>query len=379
MKIIPALFGLLIGSLALVPLASNAQEGVSVGKIVIGQSAALSGPAQALGNEMRAGALAYFKEVNAKGGVNGRQIELKSYDDGYEPDRTVANTKKLLQEDQVLALFGYVGTPTSNAILPEIEKEKVPFIGAFTGADSLRNPFNRYIFNIRASYYDETEKIVGHLTSLHINKIAVFYQNDAFGKAGLTGVQRALEKRGMKPVALATVERNSTNVAAAVKTISGAQPDYVIMISAYGSCAAFVRTMKAAGSSSQYYAVSFVGSRSLAEALGPDSFGIGVSQVVPSPWAAKFAIVREYQAAMEKAGSSTLSFTSLEGYVAAKVLVEGLKRAGRDVNREKLVAALESIHKLDYDGFEVSFSSKEHSASEYVELTLISRDGRIIQ
>ena len=195
--------------------AVQAEPGVTPTSILIGQSAAFTGPASELGNEMRAGALAYFQMVNAAGGINGRKIEMRSLDDGYEPDRAAANTKKLI-EGGVFLLFGYVGTPTSNAAKPIFTAAKVPFVGAFTGAESLRNPLNRYIFNIRASYFDETDKIVGQMTGQTLDRIAVFYQNDDYGKAGLAGVERAMQKRNIKIVATGTVERNTTDVAAAV-------------------------------------------------------------------------------------------------------------------------------------------------------------------
>src|SRR5258706_8114334 len=217
------LVGILATALA---LAAAADPGVTATTILIGQSAAFTGPAQELGLEMRAGAAAYFQTVNAAGGVNGRKIEMRSVDDGYESDRAAANTKKLI-DDGVFLLFGYVGTPTSNASKPIFTAAKVPFVGPFTGAESLRNPLNRYIFNIRASYYDETDKLVGQLVGQTLDRIAVFYQNDDYGKAGLTGVERAMQKRKINNLAAGTVERNTVDVAAAVKTIYKLQPQGV--------------------------------------------------------------------------------------------------------------------------------------------------------
>jgi branched-chain amino acid transport system substrate-binding protein len=312
---------------------TTSAQGVSADTILIGQSAALSGPAEELGKEMSAGALAYFDFVNKSGGVNGRKIKLISLDDGYEPEKAVANTRKLITEDRVLALFGYVGTPTSNAALPIFTEAKVPFIGAFTGAQSLREPFNRYVFNVRASYFDETEQIVGHLVQQGIKNIAVFYQNDAYGKAGLAGVERAMKKRMLEIVATATVERNTTDVSAAVAKLAKSNTGAVIMISAYKSCGAFIKAMKAAGGLQQYWNVSFVGSRALSGELGDEGRGVQISQVVPFPWSEVNPIVREYQ---KHIGDPTkYSFTSLEGYIAAKVLVEGLK-IGRASCRERV-------------------------------------------
>ena len=356
----------------------SADPGVENATLLVGQSAALTGPAAELGVEMRLGAQLHFAEVNQKGGVNGRQIRLVSVDDGYEPDRAAANTRKLINEDRVFALFGYVGTPTSNAALPIFTESKVPFVGAFTGAESLRSPFNRYIFNVRASYYDETEKIVEQLTSLGVKSIAVFYQDDAYGKAGLTGVERALARRNMQVAGLATVERNTVAVEAAVKALAPKQPDAIIMISAYKSIAAFVRLAKKAGYTGQFYNVSFVGSRALANELGAEGHGVAISQVVPFPFSADTPVTREYQRAM-KAASGALSFTSFEGYLAAKVFVEGLRRSGRDLTREKFITAMESMTDADMGGFVVRFSPKNHNGSSYVDLTLIGRSGNFIK
>ena len=354
--------------------AAAADPGISPTTIVIGQSAAFSGPASELGNEMRAGALAYFQQLNAAGGVNGRKIELRSLDDGYESDRAAANTKKLI-DDGVFLLFGYVGTPTSNASKPIFTAARVPFVGPFTGAESLRNPLNRYIFNVRASYYDETEKIVGQLVGQTLTKIAVFYQNDDYGKAGLAGVERAMQRRNLKIVATGTVERNTTDVAAAVAAIGKADPQGVIMISAYKSCAAFIKAMRAAGQNPQFMNVSFVGSKALAHETGPEGRGVGISQVVPFPWNLSARVVKDYQQALAAStGKQNYSFTSLEGYIAAKVLVEGLRRTGNDPTRERFVAAMEQIRDFDVGGYVVTFSPVDHNGSKFVELTVIGKD-----
>jgi ABC-type branched-subunit amino acid transport system substrate-binding protein len=369
-----------LASLLLLQNAAHAAEtGVTDTAILIGQSAAFSGPAQELGLEMRQGAKLVFDSVNAQGGIHGRKIQLVTHDDGYEPERAAANTRTLIYEDRVFALFGYVGTPTSQASLPIFTEAKVPFIGAFTGAQLLREPFNRYIFNARASYFDETEKIVEQLVSLGSKTVAVFYQNDAYGKAGLAGVERALVKRNMKMAATATVERNTADVTAAVKGINPTQPDAVVMVSAYKSVAAFVKEMKKAGSTTQFHNVSFVGSRPLAKELGPDGPGVAVSQVVPFPWGASVPVVKDYQRLMNASGAKELSFTSLEGFIAAKILAEGLKRAGKDLTREKLISSLEGMSNVDLGGFQIAFSPKNHNASSYVDLTMIGKSGQFVR
>ncbi|HKE42078.1 MAG TPA: ABC transporter substrate-binding protein [Casimicrobiaceae bacterium] len=368
-----------LGLVAWAIAASAADPGVTSTSILIGESAAFSGPASELGTEMRAGAMAYFNAINKAGGVNGRKIELKSLDDGYEPDRAAANTKKLI-DDGVFLLFGYVGTPTSNASKPIFTAAKVPFVGPFTGAESLRTPLNRYILNIRASYFDETDKIVGQMTGQTLDKIAVFYQNDDYGKAGLAGVQRAMEKRNLKIVATGTVERNTTDVAAAVASISKAEPQAVVMISAYKSCAAFIKAMRAAGYNPQFMNVSFVGSRALAHETGPAGRGVGITQVVPFPWNLSTPIVKEYQQLLEAStGKQEYSFTSLEGFIAAKVLVEGLRRTGNDLTREKFIAAMETMRDVDFGGFYVTFTPTNHNGSKFVELTVIGKDEKFLR
>ncbi len=357
--------------------AALAQDGITPTSILIGQSAAFTGPAAQLGIQYRDGAKLWLDYINGQGGVNGRRIELKSRDDKYESKLAADNTKKLIEEDRVFLLFAYVGTPTSQASLPIFTAAKVPFVAPFTGAELLRAPFNRYIFNVRASYYDETEKIVDYLARTGVKKFAVFYQNDAYGQAGLEGVKRALARRNMQPMALATVERNTTNVAEAVKTINGAEPEATVMISAYTSIAEFVKQMKKAGSISQFFNVSFVGSKALAEALGNEGRGVMISQVVPFPWSPMVPIVKEYLE-FAKRGNVDVNYSSLEGFIAAKVLVEGLRRAGKEPTRDKFIAAMESLSNLEIGGYQVRFSPDNHNGSQYVDLSMIGREGKFI-
>jgi branched-chain amino acid transport system substrate-binding protein len=344
-------------------------------RIVLGQSAAFSGPAAQLGIQFHAGAKLYFDLLNAQGGVGRRSIEIRQLDDGYEPERCAANTKKLIDDD-VFALFGYIGTPTSVVALPLANRARMPFFAPFTGAMALREPLSRTAFHMRASYNDETALIVKQLTNLGLKKIAVFYQNDAYGKAGLDGVTLALAAQNLKPVALATVERNSVDVAAAVKTITAAAPDAVVQISAYKSCAAFIRAARKAGYGGTYYNVSFVGTQALADELGKDGAGVVVSQVVPSPYNAARPITREFAEAVKKAGNVQANFSSMEGYLAAKVFAEGLRRGGK-ATRDGLISGLESINDQSFGGFTVSFSPTNHVASKFVELSMLTGDGRV--
>ncbi len=346
--------------------------------LVLGQSAPFSGAAAQLGIQFHQGAKLFLDQHNASSGQ--RPVTIRFLDDGYEPERCAANTRQFIDE-QVFALFGYIGTPTSLAALPLAVKEKVPFFAPFTGAMSLRDPLQRTVFHLRASYNDETALIVKQLTHLGLRKIAVFHQNDAYGKAGLDGVTLALSQQQLQPVATGTVERNSEDVAAAVKAIVAARPDAVVQISAYKSCAAFIRAARKAGYGGTFYNVSFVGTQALADALGKDGAGVVVSQVMPSPYSAAGALARELQEAVRKAGNgASANYSSMEGYLAAKVLVEGLRRApggARAATRESLIAGLESIERHSFGGFEVAFSPRNHVASKFVELSMLTGDGRV--
>lgn len=353
-------------------------QGVTDTQVVLGQSVALSGPAAQLGLDMQQGANLYFESINAKGGVNGRKVVLKTLDDGYDPPKAAANTRSLINDEKVFALFGYVGTPTSAASMPIFTEAKVPFVGAFTGAESLRSPLNRYIFNVRASYYDETEAIIQHLTAMSVDKIAIFYQNDAYGQAGLAGVERALARRNLKLAGKGTVERNTVEVKAAVASLLKADAQAIVMISAYKSCAAFIKDMRKAGAHPTFWNVSFVGSKALAKELDKEARGVQISQVVPFPWDSSIPVVKEYRKLMGDAKGEP-GFGSLEGYIAAKVMVEGLRRAGRKLDREGFIKAMETMDPFDAGGFRVGFSPASHNGSKFVDLTIISRDQKFVR
>ncbi|WP_093354213.1 MULTISPECIES: ABC transporter substrate-binding protein [unclassified Variovorax] len=345
------------------------------GPIVLGQSAPFTGPAAQLGIQFHQGAKVFLDAYNAQSGR--RAVQIKTLDDGYEPERCAANTQKLIDED-VFALFGYIGTPTSLAALPLAVKDKVPFVAPFTGAMALREPFHKNVFHLRASYNDETALMVRQLTHLGLKKIAVFHQNDAYGKAGLDGVTLALAEQQLKPIAQATVERNSAEVAPAVKTLLAARPDAVVQVGAYKACAAFIREARKAGFGGTFFNLSFVGTQALSDELGKEAAGVLVTQVVPSPYSQANAIAREFTEAVRKAGNgASANFSSLEGYLAAKVLVEGLRKAPGKLSREGLITGLESIDRLQLGGFEVSFSAKNHVGSKFVELSMLTGDGKV--
>lgn len=365
-------------TLVLASSLSQAENGVTDKEILIGQFAPISGPAAQLGQRMQQGMQAYFHAINAQGGINGRAIKLLTRDDGYEPDKAVAAVKALIQEDKVFALAGAVGTPTGLAALPILTEAQVPLVGLYTGAQALREPFNRQVFHVRASYFDETERIVQHLTTLGVKKIAVFYQNDAFGKTGLDGVVRALTKRQLKPVATVTVERNSVDVAKALETILKSDPEAVVQISVYKSSASFIKQARVKGYSGQFFNLSAVGPKALADELGDAGQGVVISQVVPFPFAANSQLVRDYQQRMTDMGQKEFDFSSMEGYLTARVLVEGLRRAGRTLSREALITALESMHEVNVGGFTVNYSSKDHQGSTFTDLAILGRGGKFM-
>ena len=351
----------------------------SEGRIVLGQSAAFSGPAAQLGIQFNQGAKLFFDQLNAAGGVGKRMVEIRTLDDGYEPDRCAENTRKLIADD-VFALFGYVGTPTSLAAVPLFNQAKVPFFAPFTGAESLRQPFNRLIFHVRASYYDETALIVRQLVNLGVKKIAVFHQNDAYGKAGLDGVNKALAEHKLPLAGAATVERNSVDVAAAVEKLVAAKPDAVVQIAAYGASAAFVRAARKAGFGGTFYNVSFVGTQALADELGKDGAGVVVSQVVPSPYQPSRQITREFLDAIKKGGDKVQpNYSSMEGFLAARIFTEGLRQAAASgkISRDSFISGMEGLGTQVISGFPVSFGPNDHTASSFVEMSMLTGDGRV--
>ena len=371
-----ALSRALAAILLLASFAVVAQQGST---IKLGQSLPLSGPLTELGSEYRDGAVAYFKWMNSKGGLNGRKIELLTLDDAYVVDKTIANAKKLLDEDNVFAFFGMFGSANYAALIPLINERSVPSVAPYTGSDGLRAQTSPTTFWLRASYGDETEKIVDQLTTLGINRIAVFYQDDAFGKAGLAGVEAALSKRKLKVLATGVYDKTRNDVVDAVKAIGAAEPQAVVMISTYKPTAAFVKQMRVAGKQPQFFALSVVGLKALSAELGTEAAGVAISQVVPFPDNSTAPVVREMRqlpAAMLPVAGVT--YTTLEGFIAAKVMAEALRRAGPQLSREKLVAALESMRDFDVGGFPVNYAGGSHLGSRFAEVTIVSKSGRLM-
>ncbi|MCB2186375.1 MAG: ABC transporter substrate-binding protein [Deltaproteobacteria bacterium] len=352
-----------------------AHTGITGDTILLGSSCALTGHASSLGRETIHGALSYLNFINQSGGVNGRRLKLISYDDAYDPPRCVANTQKLINQDQVFALFCYVGTPTAMKIIPMVEEARVPLVGAFTGANALRHPFRRYIINIRASYYQETGNAIRHLVEgLGIKRIAVFYQYDDYGFDGLTGTEMALQKYRLAPVAKGTYLRGSLDVEEALNKITVSKAEAVVMVGTYDPCAKFIKLARERDFNPVFYSVSFVGANQLFNRLGGAGERVIISQVVPPPWEkALLPAAEEYSRLLAQSyPEDQPNFVSFEGFINAKVLVEGLRRAGRHLNREKLITALESIHQFSLGiANPLSFSPENHQGLENVYFTRI--------
>ena len=337
----------------------------------------LEGPASALGQGMRAGIRAAFEEANKKGGVHGRKLELVSVDDGYEPDKSIAATKKLIEQDKVFALIGAVGTPTAAAAQPIATAAKVPFIGAFTGAMFLRNTKLENVINIRASYDAETEAWVKHLTEdLKIKKIAILYQDDAFGRAGLSGFKKAMDKRGMEIAAEGTFERNTVAVKSALLTLKRAEPEAVVMVGPYKPCAEFIKLARKIDFNPVFVNISFVGAGALAKELGPDGNGVVVSQVVPFPWDVSLKVVADYQAAIKAVDpQAEPGFVSLEGYLVGRLAIAALDKAGKDVTREALLKTIKDTGTFDIGGLTMTYGPNDNEGLDKVFMTVIQPDG----
>ncbi|MYB06440.1 MAG: ABC transporter substrate-binding protein [Gemmatimonadetes bacterium] len=357
----------------------QASPGVYDDRVVFGQSAAFSGPAQALGQAMRMGIEAAFNERNAAGGVHGRMLELVAMDDRYEPGFAYANTSDLIAREQVFGLIGAVGTPTSRSAAPLADSEAVPFLAPFTGAGFLRNPELKSVVNLRASYAQETEHMVERLTvDLGVTRVAVMYQNDSYGQSGLTGVLEALDRRGLEPVATWYYERNSTAVKAAVYQIAAANPEAVIMIGAYQPVARAVSLLRV-DIDPIFLAVSFVGGNALARELGDEALGVFVTQVVPAPDDAGTPVVAEYLAALDSFDADAEpGFVSLEGYLAGRLAIFGLESC-EDLTRGCFLAALQESQSIDLSGMRLQYGPGDNQGSDEVIMTMIDEQGRLVQ
>jgi branched-chain amino acid transport system substrate-binding protein len=357
-----------------------AEDGVAPDRIVFGQSAALSGPAAELGLEMQRGIRAAFAEVNAAGGIEGRQIDLITRDDRYEPEAAIANTEALIGADRVFGLIGAVGTPTSAATEPIAKEAGVPFIAPFTGAEFLRDPARTNVVNIRASYFQETEEIVDRLVADRgVSRIAVLFQDDSYGRTGLAGVERALARRNMALVGAGSYVRNTTAVKTALLGLRGARPEAIIIIGAYLPSAVFTQWARKLGVDATIVNISFVGANALADALGPAGDGVYVTQVVPFPEGDAMPLLAQYRAALAALDpAASPGFGSLEGYIAGRLAAEVLRRVGPEPTRQDFLAALTGIGAFDIGGFLLRYGPRDNRGSDQVFLTVIEGDGSIV-
>lgn len=371
---------LALASLSLASMnGATAEVGVTAGAILIGQTGVFSGPVAEPALQYRAGAQLHFDEINAKGGIAGRRIKLVSYDDKFDPKLAAENTKKLLDEDKVFALFGYIGTGATVASLPQINAHRAPVVGALSGSDGLRDPKLNLVFHTRASYGAETDKMVEQLKTTGVKSIAIVYQDDPFGKAGLKSAQGAFERRGAKPNMESPIDMDKLDaLGPTVAQVAQSAPDAIIMITAGKASTAFIREYLKTGARPQFFGVSVLSAKALLADLGADAHGIVIAQVVPSPLRASYRISKEFTAAASRAGSRDTTYNSLEGYITAKVFVEALRRAGKDLTREKLIAALESMSNYDLGGFIIDYSGGKRIGSTYVDLSIISKSGQFL-
>ena len=354
------------------------ESGISDERILFGQSAAFSGPAQELGKDMRIGIEAAFQEANARGGVHGRQLALLSLDDAYEPEAAIANTRRLIEQEGVFALIGAVGTPTSRSATPIAEDAGVPYIAPFTGAAFLREVRWQNVINLRASYDQETEAMVARLTTdLGIKRIAVVYQDDSFGQAGYRGVLQALALRSLEPVVIGVYPRNTTAVKTALLALRSATPDAVIVIGAYKPVATLIAWARHTGLDPVFMTISFVGSNALAKELGRAGAGVFVTQVVPFPTANTPSVGIAYRRALTAhAPEASPGFVSYEGYLAGRLAIAALERCGREVDRAGFLKSLRGTDTIDLDGFELRYGENDNQGSDAVFLTVIGSDGR---
>ncbi len=357
------------------PLA--AADGVEADAVTFAQVAALEGPAAALGQGMRAGITAAFEEANRAGGVHGRKVMLEAFDDGYEPDRSVAHVLHVIEGRAHIGFIGPVGTPTALATQPEATAAGMPYVGPFTGAGFLRAPELTNVVNVRATYGAETEAWIAHLVDeLGMKNIAILYQDDGFGRVGLDGVTAALEKRGMSLAATGKYTRNTVAVKSALLDIRKAKPDAVVMVGAYKPISEFIRLSKTLKFEPTFVNISFVGSEALAGELGDAGEGVIISQVVPFPWDASLPIVAEYQAAMMAMDPAAHpGFVTLEGYLTGRVALRALEAAGPDLTRERFLAALNDIGTFDLGGLAFTYGAGDNQGLDTVFLTRITADG----
>jgi ABC-type branched-subunit amino acid transport system substrate-binding protein len=351
-------------------------------KIILGQSAALTGSAQSIGVDYKKGANTYFKYINDLGGVHGRKIELITLDDSYEPEYAKQNTLNLIKDRNVFALFGEIGTPTSQAVLPIIKQYNIPFLMPFSGGEFLRNDDSGLIFNLRKSYKDETKALVKYVVEeQNVKRVAVFYQNDNYGKLGSEAVKESLKEYDLKVVEEGRYRRNTLSFREALLNISNANAEAVVIIGTQKTAAFFINEAKKLGmNNTKFCNISFVGGDFVKELNGNTS-NVIISQVVPLPWDTSHLAVKEYQEIYNKYNlDKDYNFISFEGFLAAKLAVKALEKAGEKLTRENFLEAFSKLDKNALDGFDIHFSKNDNEAlDEIYILDFVDSKHRILQ
>ncbi|SCU74248.1 ABC-type transporter, periplasmic component [Cupriavidus necator] len=370
--------GMLAATLGWAAQTALAEPGVTRNTIRIGQSAGVTGPVAGSVREQIAGAQVYLRTINASGGVAGRRIELVTHDDGFDAKRTPDNVRKLIDEDKVFALFMVRGTPQNESILPIIAAQKVPLVAPLTGAITLHRPVNRYVFNVRAKYQDEVARAINHLATSGMSRIGIFYANDGFGRDVLEGYSAALQARGVQPAATASFARPMGDITQSVAAMNKANPQAVLVIGSGSEAARIIRELRRAGSEAQFVTLSNNAADSFIRELGNDARGLIITQVVPGTNSSQMTLASEYRSLAKQQGVEP-SNAGMEGFMSAKVLVEGLRRAGPDLTRERLVTALEGMRDYDLGGILISYSAERHTGSSFVEMSIVSSTGKLIR
>ncbi|MBK6591247.1 MAG: ABC transporter substrate-binding protein [Burkholderiales bacterium] len=373
-RVFVVLVGLLMCLLAFTAKAS--EIGVSDQEIVLGQSLGITGPLAQIAPDIVNGGKAYFDAINSTGGIYGRKIRSVVLDDGYDPARTLKTARQLIEDDKAFALYNFTGTANVAAILPMLanEAQPVPLVGPLTGADGIRNPRMDNVFHVRASYEDELEKLVEHLTTVGIKRLGVLWINNGMGKDGMAGIEKAMKKHGVTSYASVSIQPDGSDAEKAIASLRETQPAAIIMITTGTATVSFIKGFNKVQKGMRFYALSVMGTQSALKALGPDGIGVVVTTVVPFPWSNRNALAKEYQSAMRKAGYDNLSFLGFEAYINAKVIAEAIRRAGKDLTRAKFNSSMESMRDLNLGGFHLSFNKNQHQGSRFVELAII-RDG----
>lgn len=362
----------------LLSLGAHAEPGVTADAIMLGQSTTLSGPLGDLGQEISKGMKVYFDSVNAKGGIHGRRVKLVTRDDAYTVPKTVENVEGFIKEDNILAFFGTFGTPNNEALIPLAQKAGIPVFFPYTGSSTIRRSEWRGVYNLRASYPDEAERLISNLRAVNVKKIAVVYQNNSFGKEVLNATIEAMKKHDIKPVTTASVENNASNADSSVTQLLAMEPEAIVIGLAGKPSIEVIRMVNQRRKGTHLYALSVLATPGNLKALGRDGTGVAISQVMPFPRNVSLAIVREYAKDMEAAGHKELSHISLEGYINAKVMTEVLRKVGKQPTRAGLMSAMDRFQ-LNLGGMEVAFDGGATSGSKFVELTMINSQGVLIK